>query len=72
MSTPRTAEEILQQTIALAGQFYAAQGYTHREGFRYWESPHPQERLMWELACMAQVALTDTDPNDALSELEED
>lgn len=67
----RTDKEIVQQTITLAGKFYEAHGYTHREGFRYWESPHPQERLMWEMACLAQVMLTETDPEDALSGLED-
>lgn len=67
----RSNDDIVQQTILLAGAFYSAQGYTHRDGFRYWESPHPQERLMWELACLAQVELTNTDPNDALAELED-
>lgn len=68
----RDDETIVSQTIALAGQFYEAHGYTHTEGFRYWESTHPQERLMWRLACLAQLELTDTDPEDALQELEED
>lgn len=70
--TGRDNDTIVQQTIALAGQFYSEQGYRHREGFRYWESPHPQERLMWRLACLAQIELTNTDPEDALQELEED
>jgi hypothetical protein len=67
----RSDEEIVQQTIALAGKFYEAFGFTHREGFRYWESSHPQEQLVWEMACVAQITLTNTDPNDALSELED-
>jgi hypothetical protein len=67
----RTAKQIVDQTIELAGAFYAMEGYTHRRGFKYWESPHPQERLMWEKACLAQRVLTDTDPEDALSELDE-
>lgn len=67
----RTAQQIVDQTIKLAGDFYELEGYTHRHGFRYWESPHPQERLMWEKACHAQRVLTDTDPEDALSELDE-
>ena len=70
--TGRDNDAIVQQTIALAGQFYEAHGYTHREGFRYWESPHPQERLMWQMACLAQIELTNTDPEDALQELEDE
>lgn len=36
-----TNRELVDAAIELAGQFYAMQGYTHRPGFKYWESPHP-------------------------------
>lgn len=68
----RTSQEIVDQTILLAGMFYKAHGYIHRDGFRYWESPHPQERLMWKMACTAQIELTNTDPDEALAELEDE
>lgn len=43
-----TNRELVDAAIELAGQFYAMQGYTHCTGFKYWESPHPQEQLVFE------------------------
>lgn len=65
-----TDEQIVEAAIELAGEFYAMQGYSHRPGFKYWESPHPQERLMWKMACQAFIKLRDTEPEDALSNIE--
>lgn len=65
-----TDEQIVDAAIELAGEFYAMQGYNHRSGFKYWESPHPQEQLMWRMACQAFIQLRDTDPEDALSNIE--
>lgn len=70
----RTAKEIVDQTHDLAEAFYKKHGYEHdraKHGNLY-ESTHPQEQLMWQLACIAQIELTNTDPSDALSEIEED
>lgn len=65
-----TDEQIVEAAIELAGEFYAMQGYSHRPGFKYWESPHPQEQLMWRMACHAFEILRGTDPEDALSNIE--
>lgn len=70
----RTAKQIVDQTHDLAEAFYKKHGYEHnreKHGNLY-DSTHPQEQLMWQLACMAQQELTATDPMDALCELEED
>jgi len=64
--------DIVQETLELADRFYAAHGYISRPGFRYDKSSHPQERLMWHLACTAQDMLLDTDAQNALDELEGD
>lgn len=67
----RTAKEIVDQTHDLAELFYAGMGYEHiraKHGNIY-ESQHPTEILVWKMACLAQIELTDTDPEDALSEL---
>lgn len=71
-STPRarTNEEVVSETLGLADEFYSMQGYISRPGLRYHESSRPQERLMWSLACKAQETLRDTDPQNALDELE--
>lgn len=65
-----TDEQIVEATIELAGEFYNMHGYIHRPSFKYWESPHPQEQLMWRLACQAFIKLRKTDPEDALSNIE--
>lgn len=67
----RTERQIVDQTIELAAKIYELHGYVSEPGFRFWESQHPQELLMWEAACQAQIMLTDTNPNDALAELED-
>ena len=69
----RTPEEIINQTNELARQFYALRGYVVPEGHRFdieRVNTHPDERLCWQQACIAQLMLTDTDIYDVLSELE--
>ena len=39
---------------ALARILYAAHGYQAPRGFDFTASPHPQERQMFSLACIAQ------------------
>ncbi len=46
---PMTNRELVDAAIELAGEFYAMQGYSHRPGFKYWQSPHPHERLCFEM-----------------------
>ena len=70
----RTAKQIVDQTHALAEAFYLHLGYEQvrdRHGNLY-ESSHPMEQSMCHMACFAQLELTATDPNDALSELDEE
>lgn len=69
----RSVKEIIEQTNSLARQFYAEMGYVEtRTEFMFYASQHPTERLMWKFACMAQLDLTDTDPNELISEYEDD
>lgn len=74
MGMSRTAKEIVDQTHALAETFYKELGYVHERGKHgnLYESEHPTEQCMWRLACMAQIELTNTDPEDALTELEDE
>lgn len=68
----RTAKEIVDQTHKLAEEFYEELGYGYnREKYgNLYESNHPTEQCVWRMACMAQIELTSTDPEDALSEME--
>lgn len=65
-----TDEELVEAAIELAGKFYSMLGYVHRPGFKYWESQHPQERLMWDMACEAFEHCRGSDVISALDEVE--
>lgn len=67
---PLTDQQIVDQTNQLAHRFYKAHGYQRDPGFDFHKAHHPQERLMWELACIAQEDLTQTDAQNAADELE--
>lgn len=67
----RTAKQIVDQTEELAAllmrQFYQRQPTVASTVFRDSECPRAQH--VWRTACEIQGLLTDTDPEDALSEL---
>ena len=67
----RSDQEIIDQTNALARTLYALRGYTVRAGYRFDRATHPHEVESWRGACEAQILLTETDPQDALDEIEE-
>jgi len=68
----RSEQEIVDQTNALARELYAIRGYVVPEGYRFDRATHPHEQQAWRGACAAQMMLTATDPNDALSNLGEE
>ncbi|MEN8395997.1 hypothetical protein ABFO98_17645 [Acinetobacter baumannii] len=73
MSAPRSVKEIIEQTNELAREFYKEMGYVeNRLDFMFYTSQHPTEVLMWRFACMAQLELTDTDPDDLIGEYEDE
>ena len=67
-----TDEQIVAKGLELARMLYKAHGYEVPEGFKFYDSQHPQEQSMWNLACIAFEELTGTDLNDALANCEED
>ena len=67
----RTDQEIVDQTNDLARQFALQMEYDMPEGYKFYESKHPRAICFWRMACKAQEWLTDTDPMDALSALED-
>lgn len=69
---PMTNRELVNAAIELAGEFYALHGYIHRPGFRYWESPHPQEQRCFEMAALAYERIRGSDVWDAISDLEDE
>lgn len=66
----RTDEQVVEQTNELARQLYALRGYEVRAGHRFDLATHPQELEAWAGACLAQLLLTQTDPRDALANIE--
>lgn len=70
--TPMSNRELVDAAIELAGQFYAMQGYSHRTGFKYWESPHPNERLVFKMACHAFEIIRGSEVMDAIADLEDE
>jgi hypothetical protein len=66
----RTDQEIIDQTNRLARAFYNLQGYQVPEGYEFNRASHPNERALWHMACAAQFELTETDPNEALVNLD--
>ncbi|WP_457970574.1 hypothetical protein [Acinetobacter calcoaceticus] len=73
MSGSRSVKEIIEQTNELARDFYKEMGYIEtRSDFMFYSSQHPTEVLMWRFACMAQLELTDTDPDDLIGEYEDE
>lgn len=68
----RSPREIVDQTNQLARQLYALRGYVVPEGYCFATAKHPHQREAWAGAREAQLLLTETDPDDALQELEEE
>lgn len=69
---PMSNQELVDAAIELAGEFYCLMGYTHREGFKYYNSQHPQEQMVWKMACAAFLNLRGSDVEDALSDIEDE
>ncbi len=67
-----TDREIVDKCNALARQFYACRGYDVPEGYRFDQAHHPQEQEAWDMACLAFEELLQTDPNEAISNLEDE
>lgn len=68
----RTDREIVD---AMAREFYRMLGYVVPADHHFYDverrNYHPQEALCWAMACHAQQVLTDTDPADALANLDD-
>lgn len=68
----QTDQQIVTRGLELAREFYQAHGYQAPEGYKFYESPHPQERAMWDLAVIAFEFLEHTDLDDALTNFLDD
>lgn len=66
----RTDQEVIDQTNKLARILYRIHGYVVDVNFKFYLSKHPHELQAWHGACEAQSLLTDTNPYDALDNLD--
>lgn len=66
-----TDTELVSAALVLADKFYTMHGYISRPGYKYYNSSHPQERLMWDMACAAFDLISGTDIENALAEIED-
>lgn len=70
----RTDEEIVKQTNELARMclgWMGPTGYEVPDGFTFWNAKDSRSIKAWKFACEIQEFMTATDPNDALSAIED-
>jgi hypothetical protein len=67
----RTAEQIVAQTEELAAALNTWRWGGRLESGTYRTTPNPKAQWCWQMACKAQELLTATDPENAVSELED-
>lgn len=72
IEAPMTNRDLVDAAIDLAGEFYAMHGFIHRPGFKYWESPHPQERRCFDMAALAFERIRGSDVWNAITDLEDE
>ena len=71
----RTSQEIIDETNEIARIIYLSRGYEVSKGFEFHtetKNRHPHEEQCWLAACMIQLLMTQTDPRDAIDELDEE
>jgi len=71
----RTAQQIVDQTNAIARIIYKGMGYQSPDDFVFHTETinrHPYERNCWQSACEIQELMTETDVSDVLDELEDE
>ena len=62
-------EDVVESALKLARAFYILQGHEVMQGFKFYESQHPQELMCWEMSRVAFLELRKTDINDALDNI---
>lgn len=67
----RTDRQIVDQTNELARQLLKVEGFHVLDSYLFYESNNARSKKAWSQACLAQCLLTNTDPNEALTGLEE-
>lgn len=69
-SRPRSDKEIVEKTVELTRKFASMGGFNFNDDKPY-KSTNPRILGWWKQACVAQEILTNTDPYDAVANLED-
>jgi len=64
-----TDQELIDAGLKLARLFYKNMGYEVAEGYKFYDSTHPQEQAMWNLAVIAFEEIRDTDLESVLADI---
>jgi len=65
----RTEQQIIDQTNDLARELYKLTGNKVKKGYDFYNATHPLETQAWRGACVAQLMLTNTEPEEAIANL---
>jgi hypothetical protein len=65
-------EKIVADANALAAKFYLQFDCQASAGYKFYEATHPQEVLVWNMACVAYGHINEVDVHAILEELQED
>jgi hypothetical protein len=65
-------EKIVAGANALAAKFYLQFDCQASAGYKFYEATHPQEVLVWNMACVAYEHINEVDVHAILEELQED
>jgi hypothetical protein len=64
--------KLLADGNELARMFYRRMGYVRPEGYRFDRATHPQEQMVWAMACDAVEHFFGTELEEVRAELEDD
>lgn len=67
-----TDQEVVDKALELARIIYKSNGYNVPKGFKFYDSHHPQEIGMWNIAVMAFDFIDGTDVESALDNVAEE
>ena len=62
----KTDQEIINEALDLAREFYRLMGYVQADGYKFYEATHPQEIMCWNMAIVAFDIIGATDLLDVL------
>lgn len=64
----QSEEQIIKNALELCRRIYAQMGYVASEGFKFYDSKHPTEIMVWSIVETAYMELQGTELDDVLAE----